>query len=151
MDRIALIRQALILVATVCVCWVAMPGQARADDTVTVDVRVIRVATSGGAHVDPALADLKSKLLKAFDGYENFKSLSQDSATLAQGQSHSFTLPDGTELLVTAKETAGETLRLGLGVGNKFKTNVRVSPGNTFFQAGLPYKGGILVIAITAR
>jgi hypothetical protein len=112
---------------------------------------VIRVATSGGAFVDPALADLKPKLLKAFDGYENFKSLSKQGARIARGSSHKFTLPDGTILQITAKETSGETLRLGIGVGNKFKTNVRVSPGNTFFQAGLPYKGGILVIAITAR
>ncbi len=151
MDSTASIRQALILVATVALCWLAVPTQAHADDSVNVDVRVIRVATSGGAHVDTALEDLKPKLLKAFDGYENFQSLSQQDARIPSGQSHDFTLPDGTILRVTAKDTTGETLRIGIGVGNKFKTNVRVSPGNTFFQAGLPYKGGILVIAITAR
>lgn len=151
MNPTAHISQAILLVATVAVCFLAAPNQAQADESVNVDVRVIRVATSGGAHVDPALGDLKQKLLKAFDGYENFKSLSRNQATIAKGRSHKFTLPDGTALTVTAKDTSGETLRLGLGVGDKFRTNVRVSPGNTFFQAGLPYKGGILVIAITAR
>jgi hypothetical protein len=126
-------------------------GGALAQDTVDVDVRVIQVRMTGGAHMDAALEDLAPRLLKAFEGYRSFRSVTRHRATIATGKTHSFPLPEGTTLSITPSDITAEDLRLSIEVGKKFRTKVRVSPGNTFFQAGLPYKGDILVIAITAR
>ncbi len=124
---------------------------AMAQDTVDVEVRVIQVSMKGGSHMDEALEDLEPRLLKAFEGYQSFRSIARHKATIAAGKTHSFPLPEGTTLQITPTDITAKDLRLGVKVGEMFRTKVRVSPGNTFFQAGLPYKGDILVIAITAR
>ena len=151
MNRRTYIRQAIALAAFAVVMPLGTGVSAKDSDAVNVDVRVIRVSTEGAAHVDSKLDDIKPKLLKAFDGYKKFLPMSRTKAGIKRGTTHSFSLPDGTQLRITPEKRSGNELRLGIELGKKFRTKVRVSPGNTFFQAGLPYKGDILVIAITAR
>ena len=126
------------------------PARAVAQEAVNVEVRVIQIRTQGNS-LDPALEDLHKKLSKAFENYGTFRSLSRSSATIAPNQAHPFALPDGTRFVVSYQGVDKNLIRLAIRVGDKFKTNVRVSRGNTFFQAGLPHDGGILVIAVTAR
>ena len=128
----------------------AHPQQAAAQDKIEVSVRTIHALKEGKA-MDTKLDDLKETLTKAFEGYTTFKDLGTQSQTLTLEGSGKFSLPEGTDLEVTYKGTSKDLLRLGLAVGKKFKSDVRVSPGGTFFQAGLPHEGGILIIAITIR
>ncbi len=126
------------------------PATAAAQDKVEIGVRAILASPEAGA-ADPELADLQATLVKAFEGYGTFKELSDEKAALALQKTQKFALPDGTAFEVAFKGTTGDLLKLGLSVGDKFKSDVRVSRGSTFFQAGLPYNKGILIIAITAR
>lgn len=115
-----------------------------------VEIKIIQIRTDE-VSFDPALEPLKDKLHEAFTGYTSFKSLSSEKATIAKDQSHMFSLPDNTPLTISHQDEMGDVIRLGVSVGDKVKTGIKVSRDHTFFQAGLPYKEGILVIAITAR
>ncbi len=123
------------------------PAQAQDNGEIKVQVRTIHVQAQGDTF-DTSLTDLKQDLIKGFKGYTSFKARSQDEAKVTAGGAHKFVLPDGNHLQMTFRDAPSGLVRLGLNVDGKFKTNVRVSRGNTFFQAGLPYEGGILVIAI---
>jgi hypothetical protein len=130
----------------------ALPAEvvAQEKDEIEVQVRTIH-AKKDGDKLDPKLTDIRETLGKAFKGYESFNDLGIQTETVTNSGSGKFKLPDGTDLEVSYKGKSKELLRLGLGVGEKFKSDVRVSPGGTFFQAGLPYNGGILIIAITIQ
>lgn len=119
-------------------------------ETITVQVRSIAAAKSGSSF-DPALKDLKRKLKTAFGGYSNFKQVANDSFTVEAGQKQATTLPNGSKLTVKFHGYAGKFIKLGLGIAGKLNTTLRASPGSTFFQAGLAYKGGILILAITVK
>lgn len=130
----------------------ADPSAAQAQETIQVEVRAIQLRADG-ADFDPALDDLKDALQKGFQGYGHFKALDKAQAPLTLGGNHTFKLPGGETLEVSFRDAPQGLVRLGLKVGEKFSTSVRVSHGKTFFQAGLPYgdDGSILVLAITVK
>lgn len=124
------------------------PTAAAADISVT--VRSI-AASKDGKSVDPKLKDIQSTLNVTFAGYTNFKQLGSRSVSLAQGSSKSVSLPNNDRLTLTFNGYAGDLVKLGLGISDKMNTTLRVSPGSTFFQAGLRYKSGIMILAITVK
>lgn len=131
------------------------PGTAVAQDAeaapLAIQVHTVH-ALPGGQSMDTSLSkEMAATLQKAFDGYGTFKDLGVQKAEVALTKAHTFTLKDGTELTLTYKGPSKELVRLGLAVGEKFKSDVRASHGVTFYQAGLPYEGGILIIAITVQ
>ena len=123
--------------------------EARAE-SITVQIRSI-AATNEAESFDPKLNDLKGKLLKAFGGYKTFKQVGVSTFTVAPEEKKSTTLPDGSSMTVSFHGYAGKFIKLGLGIAGKLNTTLRASPGSTFFQAGLSYRGGILILAITVR
>ncbi len=125
------------------------PAEAAAE-SITVQIRSI-AATNDGNSFDPKLNDLKSKLQKAFGGYSNFEQVGNSTFKVAKDQRKSTSLPNGSSITVTFHGYAAKFIKLGLGIAGKLNTTLRASPGSTFFQAGLNYKGGILVLAITVR
>ena len=125
------------------------PAEAAAQ-SITVQIRSI-AATNNGDSFDPKLNDLKSKLKKAFGGYSNFEQVGNDKFKVPKNKRKSTTLANGSEITVTFHGYAGKFIKLGLGIAGKLNTTLRASPGSTFFQAGLNYKGGILVLAITVK
>jgi hypothetical protein len=128
------------------------PSEASAQDMAEIAVQVRTIhAKKDGAQMDPKLEDIKDTLENAFEGYTSFKDLGLQTETVTHTGSGKFKLPDGTDLEVSYKGKSKDLLKLGLGVGKKFKSDVRASRGGTFFQAGLPHEGGILIIAITIQ
>lgn len=119
-------------------------------ETISVRIRSI-AANNQGKAFDSNLNDLKGKLSKAFGGYTNFKQVKDDSFTVAEKGKKTSKLPNGSDISVTFHGFAGKFIKLGLGIAGKLNTTLRASPGSTFFQAGLSYKGGILILAITVR
>lgn len=127
------------------------PSPAAAQETaIHVQVRAIYVSNQGQG-VDPELTDLKGSLVKGFEGYSRFQALSTVDATIAPGAAHQFAVPGDKSLEIRYRDAPSGLIRLGLNIPDGFKTNVRVSRGNTFFQAGLPYKDGVLVLAIKVK
>lgn len=119
-------------------------------DSITVEVRSI-AATTADDGFDDRLDPLKSKLTKAFRGYKSFKQVGRRVLRLGEKKSKSMPLPNGSELTVSYHGMAGTLVKLGLGIAGKMSTTLRASPGSTFFQAGMDYKKGILILAITVK
>lgn len=139
----------IFLTLTVLMGVLAIARPAAAQD-ITVRVRAI-AATKQGSSFDPKLNDLKNELQKAFGGYSHFKLIDDNSFRLKQSQSRTTDLPGGTQLTLTFHGVTADLLRIGLAIGDQFSTTLRASRGSTFFQAGLDYKNGTLILAITAR
>lgn len=129
--------------------FMAAPAQASAE-SITVQIRSI-AATNQGESFDPKLNDLKGKLKKAFGGYSNFKQVGNLNFKVKKGAQKSNKLADGSNITVSFHGYAGKFIKLGLSIAGKLNTTLRASPGSTFFQAGLNYQGGILVLAITVK
>jgi len=125
------------------------PAEAYAD---TVSVRIQSIAASSSAEgFDSKLEPLRGKLEKAFRGYSSFKLVGDNTFQLKDGQKQTTRLPDGSNMTVTFHGIAGNFIKLGLGIAGKLNTTLRASPGSTFFQAGLEYQNGILILAITVN
>lgn len=116
--------------------------------TVDVEVRAIS-ASKDGESFDEKLSDLKAKLQKVFANYTEFEQISKTSVQLDKGQTNSVKLPEGSTLEITFHGLADDLIKIGVDVGDKLSTTLRASPGSTFFQAGLEYDDGILILAIT--
>ncbi len=119
-----------------------------------VDVHTI-YATDGEPAVDSKLASLKDELLSGFPGYSSFTLLRKDTLEIPAGENRSMELPDQEKSVLeignqgrTQKE---DLLKLQVGLKGKIAAEVKASPGSTFFQAGLLYKDGILILAIQAN
>lgn len=121
-----------------------------AAETVTVQVRSIAASTNGNGF-DGRLGDLKGNLDKGFAKYTNFKQVGSTSFKLGEKASNTTKLVSGDDLTMTFHGRAGDFVKLGLAIGNRLNTSLRVKPGSTFFQAGLNYQDGILILAITLR
>lgn len=121
-----------------------------AQDTVTVQVRSIAASTKGDSF-DGRLSDLRRNLERGFAGYTSFEQVGVHSFALAEKGAESVSLPNGSTLTMTFHGRAGEFINLGLAIGGRLNTTLRASPGSTFFQAGLNYRDGILILAITVK
>jgi hypothetical protein len=121
-----------------------------AQDTVTVQVRSIAASTKG-EQFDSRLSDLRRNLERGFAGYTSFEQVGVTSFSLAEKGSESVGLANGSTLTMTFHGRAGQFINLGLAIGDRLNTTLRASPGSTFFQAGLNYRDGILILAITVK
>lgn len=124
-------------------------------DELDIEVQTI-YAKDQGEHVDPKLEPLEAQLRSTFELYSHFEHLNTHRFSLALDEFHEITLPD-TESTVLSLTHKGRSqadkalLRLGLALKGKLSTEVEASPGATFFQAGLLYRDGILILAIRAE
>lgn len=139
----------ILLMVTLLAGVVGFSQPAAAQQEVTVRVRSIAASKTGDSF-DSRLNDLKGKLTRAFGGYTSFKQVGDSRFQIKEGQSESVSVPGGTSVRVTFHGVSGDFYRLGLAIGDKLRTTLRASPGSTFFQAGLDYKDGMLILAITA-
>jgi len=137
-----------ILVATAAVAVVLGASPPASAQSIEVEVRAIS-ASKDGDSFDSKLSDLKAKLQKVFANYTSFEQLSKTSIQLDKGQTNSVRLPEGSTLEITFHGLAEDLIKLGVDVGDKLSTTLRASAGSTFFQAGLDYDDGILILAIT--
>ncbi len=135
-----------------CTLMVGMMAQAKpaAAQSAQVEVRVI-AASRTGEGVDAQLQDLKPQLERGFTSYTGFKQIGSQTMTLPERGTSTMRLPDGSALTLTFHGYVGSLAKLGLNLAERLNTTLRVSPGSTFFQAGLSYQEGILVLAIKIK
>ncbi len=123
---------------------------AAAEESVTVEVRAI-AATADGEDCDRALRRLCGRLQRGFGAYSHFRQIDRNSLRLGQGDSGELSLPTGNHLTLEFHGVTDDFVKLGLSIDDRLNTTLRASPGSTFFQAGLSYGDGILILAITVR
>lgn len=117
---------------------------------ISVEIRSI-AASEEGEGIDDSLQDVESKLEKVFGNFSKFEQIDRRSLELDKNQKKSITLPDDSTLEVTFHGFADDLIKLGISLAGKLSTTLRASSGSTFFQAGLEYGDGILILAITVR
>ncbi|RAL21823.1 hypothetical protein DL240_13305 [Lujinxingia litoralis] len=123
---------------------------ASAQEKVTIEVRAI-AASNQSEGFDSQLSDLRRRLERGFAGYTSFRQVASSRLSLADGESDDVSLPDGSTLTMTSHGKQESFVKLGLTIGDRLNTTLRATPGSTFFQAGLSYQSGILILAITVR
>ncbi len=125
-------------------------GASAAAQSIDVDVRTISASKSGDSF-DSNLDDLKAKLEKVFGSYSSFEQVGRDSAQLDKDETESIDLAGDHTLKMTFHGIADGLIKIGIEVADKLSTTIRASSGSTFFQAGLDYEDGILILAITVE
>ncbi len=121
---------------------------AHAAEKVGLKVAVIH-ATKTGDDVDPALAKIKADLQRTFGGYKSFKQLSKSDLDLAQGAPQSVKLPNGDDAKLTYKGESGNRHDLRLDIpASKVGVDLSAPLRKMFYQAGMKYDGGILILAL---
>lgn len=135
-------------VTTMALLIVASP--AWAEDSVSVEVRAI-AADSDGDHIDEELEDIESRLRRGFTDYSSFRHIERNRRDIERDDAAAFELPTDDLLTLTYRGHTDEFVQLGLELENRLSTSLRATPGSTFFQAGLTYGEGTLVLAITVE
>lgn len=118
-------------------------------ESINVSVRAIAASTQGDSF-DESLGDLRNQLNRAFAGYSNFEQVAHHNFTIRRRQSNETQLPNGSTMTLSynGKSRDRQFIKLGLDIAGRISTTLRATPGSTFFQAGLDYRGGILILAI---
>jgi len=122
-----------------------------ADPPARLEVTVIQ-AKAGPPYLHPELKGLWTTLKKTFgDKFSYYQKIASRQGVVANGQSVSVPLPDGTVFEATYSGVTDKKnlLRVHLAFG-EFRTKVRIHDGGVFFQAGRKYDRGTLVIAVSA-
>ncbi len=125
-------------------------SSAVAEESITVEVRAI----AAGIHddsFDPALEDLRGRLERGFRDYTSFEQITRRSREISLDSFADFTLPTEDTLTISFRGLDDHLVKLGVTLGDRLDTSLRVSPGSTFFQAGLRYDRRMLVLAITVE
>lgn len=144
----ALMKLMILMCGLAMITLAASP--ALAGESVTVEVRII-AATADGNDFDDELEDIRNRLERGFSDYSSFEQLGRQSQQIRQGRSQNFSLPTGDTLTLSYNGSDDEFVKLGLVLENRLSTNLRATSGSTFFQAGLNYQDGTLVLAITVE
>ena len=122
-------------------------GLAQAGNTAKVKVAVIH-ATKAKAPKDPALKKIEKSLKTAFGGYKSFKQLDKQVLKLTAGKPANIKLPGAQKARLTYKGKKGKRHMMTLAIPkSKVNVDLRVPARKLFYQAGIPYKNGILILA----
>ena len=148
MHRIASARVVTISMVAAMVLLTAMP--VAAEEKVTVEVRSI-TASVEGEEFDEELDDIKSRLHRGFEDYSSFRQLDRQTRQIERDDKTEFKLPSDDLLTLGYDGRTDDFVRLGLVLEDRLSTTLRASPGSTFFQAGLRYDDGLLIVAITVE
>jgi len=147
-------RPALVFGAT-CLCLLLVAASSASADEIAVDVQTIYAHNAAEAKVDASLEPLAGELKSGFAGYNVFELIEHHELAIAEGETATLELPDKDasvfELTYVGHSADDEDLfELSFGLKGKITGKLKASPGSTFFQAGLFYRDGILILAIRA-
>ena len=123
---------------------------AYASKPVTLKIAVVHATKTAGAKSDPELKKIQRSLKKAFGkiGYTNFKQVSKQTLKLAVGKSGTIKLPASHKAIVQYKGKKAKRHMVKLSIPkSKLNVALRAPARKVFYQAGIPYKDGILVMA----
>lgn len=128
----------------------AAHAQGATAGPVMAHVAVKTIHAKEAAEKSTAPVALTQRLSKSFPDYKAFHLLGSSAWDLAKGKAGTHSLPDDKQLSVTYLGPQDKKLKLRV-VAPKFKAEVRVDDGRTFYQAGTAYKGGMLIYSIMAK
>lgn len=129
-----------------------IPFFACANDQITFDVVVIH-ATKDSGGVDKSLKSLETALVRSFGDYSAFKKLDTTEFNLASGKKHSVKLPNGHDnatFIYNGNHGKKHLVKLSIPKA-RVEADLRMPINKPFFQAGLRYQGGILILAFRLR
>lgn len=151
--RQMLVRELMCVLLVLVVVLMLPMGDLYAEEGESkVEVRVVSIyAKKGEGGMDPSLNALSGKLRKGFDGYHSFKKVGESSFEVKLGEGGKATLGNGKEFELRYLEESGKYVKVEAEIPGKVRTKLRVIRGSTFFQAGLGYEEGILVVAIELK
>lgn len=139
------------LMLTLLGCLLGGMTVAHASKSVTLKVAVVHATKGKVTKKDPALKKITRSLTKAFGkiGYTSFKQVNKQKLKLVLGKSGVIKLPNANKAIVTYKGKKGKRHMVKLSIP-KSKVNValRAPARKVFYQAGIPHKGGILILAL---
>ena len=125
----------------------AATGHVLAADGVSVKVAVIH-AVKGKAPSDPALKKIEPSLRNAFGGYASFKQLDKQQFNLKEKGTKKIALPNAQSAEVRYDGQKGKKHMMRLTIPkSKVDVDLRAPARKMFYQAGMKYKGGILILA----
>jgi hypothetical protein len=129
--------------------WTEQPASAKQSPDVVFGVTVIH-ATRTENGMDPALKPLETYLRNAFKQYRQFKRLQHRDLKVTKGHHGALKLPDGKTLSLKYLDLKKGFVKVHLSL-DSLDTTLDIKDGGLFFQAGRVFKGGIIVLAISAR
>lgn len=130
---------------------VGLVAPAVAADQADLKVSVIH-ATKRAGPPDPALARIQNTLEKTFGGYSSFRELAKHKIELPLKKTKQIKLPNDHTAGFTYEGSVKEQEKIRLSIPrSKVDVSLRVPPRKVFYQAGLPYDGGILILALYLR
>jgi hypothetical protein len=135
------------------------PRQAPASLVVNAEIMVLH-ATMGPppGSIDPAIGRMPQLMKPPFSVFNTYHLVDKKIIPLEVGKTGPYTLPNGRVLQVTfANPTLDKRFHIQVAInqpgGHAYLKLLEVTTGanETFFVAGQPYKGGVLVLGITLR
>lgn len=122
-------------------------GQALAGESLTLNVSVIHAQKKAGP-TDTALDG--QALKRAFKGYRSFKLLDKRALKMSKKQPGKLRLPNGLAAQFRYEGKAGARHKVNFAVPRKrVDVDLRAPLKRTFYQAGMRYKKGILILALS--
>ena len=147
-----IVKLAGIIMAFLCVFW-AMPEKSMAAGTMQSRVRVIH-ATSGNAHIDPALKDLAQELQSVFK-YTAYRLINAKSLNLTVNRDGTVPLPGGRNLKLLYKGMQNGRIQLTIRILKEnrqiFTTNVLLRNHGSITIGGPRFKQGYLLFNISGN
>jgi|ERR1700722_19505326 hypothetical protein len=134
-------------------------AQAPASLLVNAEIMVLHATMAPGpGSIDPAIGRMPQLQKPPFSVFNTYRLLDKKIIPLEVGKTGPYTLPNGRVLQVTfANPTLDKRFHIQVAInqpgGHAYLKLLEVTAGanETFFVAGQPYKGGVLVLGITLR
>jgi len=152
-DRMPGGRARFVMALLLLLSFPAGSAAAPAGPSVTVDLGVV-LASQEGTTMDPALSSIQDKLRSMFN-YTAYRMLDRQRKSLSVGETEVFPLPGNRSMTVTPSPSRGKKVRLAVeireGGKNLIATTLGLSRGGMVLVGGPSYKGGVLILLISAE
>jgi len=128
-------------------CGVWSASTAQAKNALKLKTAIIYATKTG--QMDPNITKVTQKSLAAtFGAYKGFEQLEKANKKIAKGTPATLKLPTGQTAVVSLIGKKGRAYQLQLEIPkHKVKVKLSAPPKKLFYQAGIPYKKGRLILA----
>jgi|GEM_PF-984143 len=157
--KVASVRGTRVFLIACFFAALAAEAQAQRILGTNVTARLIQAKEEGPEKVDPALADIESKLKSVFK-YKQYEQLSNQQGSVSAGSTLKFRFPDNLVLECTFLGGAHGQLELALRWTRRvpkerpieyFNMRKMLKQGESLVLGGPPSNGGVLLLAVTAQ
>ena len=127
--------------------FISMSTAAHAENKLKLKTAIIYATKSG--QMDPKIKKVTQKSLSAtFGAYKGFTLLDQTADVLTEKKAATVLLPTNQKAVVSLIGKKGRAYQLKLDIPkHKVKVKLSAPPKKLFYQAGIPYKKGRLILA----